>query len=151
MIFVDIIDTKTAVRYGRVPKRTRELSGNDDSSMTARITAHNNTSTPATPVTPTTPQLYSVATPPDITIDPSELPSTTDLSTVYDVICRVSQAHRTHSTYTEENVPNILRKPIQLPDDALLDADFEVTFLFVYQFRTLFSADFSIFCIYFHR
>lgn len=124
----------TAVRYGRVPKRSRELSGNDESPMNARVTAHNNTSTPTTPVTPTTPQLCSVASPPDLTTatatattDPSELPSTADLSTVYDVICRVSQAHRTHSTYTEENAPNILRKPIQLPDDTLLDTDYEVS------------------------
>lgn len=98
--------------------------------MNARVTAHNNTSTPSTPVTPTTPQVCSIASPPDITTDPSELPSTADLSTIYDVICRVSQAHRTHSTYTEENASNILRKPIQLPDDALLDADFEVIFFF---------------------
>lgn len=127
--------TFTAVRYGRVPKRSRELGGNDQSPMNARVTAHNNTSTPTTPVTPTTPQLCSVASPPDLTTatatvtattDPSELPSTADLSTVYDVICRVSQAHRTHSTYTEENAPNILRKPIKLPDDALLDANYEV-------------------------
>lgn len=42
-----------------------------------------------------TPQLCSVASPTDIgslAPDPTELPGSTDLSSVYDVICRVSQA-----------------------------------------------------------
>lgn len=117
-----------AVRYGRVPKRSREL--NDENPMNVRVSTHNNNApTPSTPITPTTPQLCSVASPPDIPSDPIELPTTTDLSTVYDVICRVSQAHRAHSTYTEEIISTILRKPIQLPNDSMLDEDCEVRVL----------------------
>ena len=39
--------------------------------------------------------MCSVASPPDIASlapDPTELPGSTDLSSIYDVICRVSQA-----------------------------------------------------------
>ncbi|KAG4072857.1 hypothetical protein HA402_002600 [Bradysia odoriphaga] len=97
------------VRYGRVPKRSRELCGNDDNTS-VRVT------TPTTPLTPTTPQMCSVATPPDISPlapDP-ELPGSTELS-VYDVILCVSQAHRLHCTYIDELTRAIQRRPINIP------------------------------------
>lgn len=79
-------------------------------------------STPTTPLTPTTPQMCSsVATPPDISPlapDPADLPGTTELS-VYDVILCVSQAHRSHCTYTDELTRSLSRRPIQLPTSVI--------------------------------
>lgn len=92
----------------------------------------------------------SVASPPDIASlapDPSELASSTDLTSVYDVIYRVSQAHRTNCIYTEEVIQTLLisekkrdkymksgfsqtlllRKPIQLPSDPVSDEECEVS------------------------
>ena len=114
-----------AVRYGRVPKRSREISGNEDPNVRVQTP-----STPSTPITPTTPQMCSVASPPDIAPlapDPSELPGSTEL-TVYDVILCVSQAHRTHCTYTDELTRGLLRKPVTLPTDPVkVEDDCEVS------------------------
>lgn len=109
-----------------MPKRSRELSGSDENSSNVRMPTSSNASTP---ITPTTPQIYSVASPPDIASlapDPTELPGSTDLSSAYDVIYRVSQAHRIHCTYTEEIVTTLVRKPILLPNDSVLDEKCEV-------------------------
>lgn len=121
-----------AVRYGRVPKRTREVSGSDDNPTTIHVSTPTSTpSTPITPITPTTPQMCSVASPTEIQpivadhqIDQQH--GSTDL-TVYDIIMCVSQAHRTHCTYTEEITGNLLRKPITLPSDPVLDEECEVS------------------------
>ncbi|CAD7083237.1 unnamed protein product [Hermetia illucens] len=106
-----------SVRYGRVPKRSRELNGTDDSSI--RV------STPGTPNTPTTPQMCSVASPPELGCTASiatdaEIPGSTELS-VYDVILCVSQAHRSHCTYTEEQTRELVRRPIILPQNSVKD------------------------------
>lgn len=117
-----------AVRYGRVPKRSRELSGSEENPSSIRVSTPS--STPSTPITPTTPQMCSIASPTDVAAlaatDPSDQPGSTDL-TVYDVILCVSQAHRTHCTYTEEQAANLLRKPITLPNDPVLDEECEVS------------------------
>lgn len=116
-----------AVRYGRVPKRSRELSGSEENPSSIRVSTPS--STPSTPITPTTPQMCSIASPTDVVAlatDPSDQPGSTDL-TVYDVILCVSQAHRTHCTYTEEIAANLLRKPITLPNDPVLDEECEVS------------------------
>ncbi|XP_037040398.1 ecdysone-induced protein 78C isoform X2 [Bradysia coprophila] len=113
--------SRDSVRYGRVPKRSRELCGNDDNTS-VRVT------TPTTPLTPTTPQMCSVATPPDISPlapDP-ELPGSTELS-VYDVILCVSQAHRLHCTYIDELTRGIQRRPINIPMTIMNNVDCEVT------------------------
>lgn len=110
-----------AVRYGRVPKRSRELCGNDDNTS-IRVT------TPTTPLTPTTPQMCSVATPPDISpLAPDhELPGSTELS-VYDVILCVSQAHRSHCTYIDELTRGIQRRPINIPMTIINNVECEVS------------------------
>lgn len=97
------------MRYGRVPKRSREICGVGDE-PNVRV------STPTTPLTPTTPQMCSIASPPDITplLQDAELPSTTEMS-VYDVILCVSQAHRANCTYTDELTRDITRLPISMP------------------------------------
>lgn len=103
-----------AVRYGRVPKRSRELGGNDETTTTS-TTTNVRVSTPSTPNTPTTPQMCSVATPPEfngIVSDP-ESGGSPDLS-VYDIILCVSQAHRAHCTYTDELIRGLNRRPIPL-------------------------------------
>lgn len=116
------------MRYGRVPKRSRELSGSEENPTSIRVSTPS--STPSTPITPTTPQMCSIASPTDVAAlaasDPSDQPGSTDL-TVYDVILCVSQAHRTHCTYTEEIAANLLRKPITLPNDPVLDEECEVS------------------------
>lgn len=122
------------MRYGRVPKRSRELSGSEDHPTNTRVSTPS--SAPTTPITPTTPQMCSIVSPPDIAPlppDPSDLPGSTDL-TVYDVILCVSQAHRTHCTYTEEITRNLMRKPISLPTDPVLDDDCEVDKIFTLHF-----------------
>lgn len=123
-----VFNNLLAVRYGRVPKRSRELSGSEENPTSIRVSTPS--STPSTPITPTTPQMCSIASPTDMaalaTVDSSDQPGSTDL-TVYDVILCVSQAHRTHCTYTEEMAANLLRKPITLPNDPVLDEECEVS------------------------
>lgn len=106
-----------SVRYGRVPKRSRELNGTDDPNI--RV------STPGTPNTPTTPQMCSVASPPDLGCTSqlstdAEVPGTADLN-VYDIIICVSQAHRSHCSYTEEQTRDLVRRPIPLPQTSISD------------------------------
>lgn len=98
-----------AVRYGRVPKRSREICGADESNI--RV------ATPTTPLTPTTPQMCSIASPSEISplAQDAELPPGTAELSVYDVILSVSQAHRAHCTYTEELMRGITRRPITVP------------------------------------
>lgn len=106
-----------SVRYGRVPKRSRELNGTDDPNI--RV------STPGTPNTPTTPQMCSVASPPELgctaqLATDAEVPGPAEL-TVYEVIRCVSQAHQTHCTYTEEQTRELIRRPILLPQSSVKD------------------------------
>ncbi|XP_031631585.1 ecdysone-induced protein 78C isoform X2 [Contarinia nasturtii] len=100
--------SRDSVRYGRVPKRSRELSGSDEN-------ADRDKRKP-------TPQMCSVASPPDIASlapDPTELPGSTDLSTVYDVICRVSQA--------AEETLLVRKSSIQMQSDPVSDEECELT------------------------
>lgn len=100
---------------------------------------------------PATPQLCSVASPTDIgslAPDPTESPGSTDLSSVYDVICRVSQAaeevcinqygirantidkhrHSDHFMKIDTNILQTLlvRKSMQIPSDPVSDEECEV-------------------------
>uniref|UniRef100_T1HYE4 NR LBD domain-containing protein n=1 Tax=Rhodnius prolixus TaxID=13249 RepID=T1HYE4_RHOPR len=76
-----------AVRYGRVPKRSRERSSGEE-----RVSTSDNSS--------------SAATPPD---------PETALSPVYDLIVSVPQAHIANSDYSEENTRTLVRKPLPSP------------------------------------
>lgn len=107
----------SAVRYGRVPKRSREIGSSDD--MQIRVN---------TPSTPTAPQICSVSSTPEITtvvVQPepaidsptSNLVVSPELN-VYDVILCISQAHRTHCSYTDEQVRGLNRRPIPLPSSS---------------------------------
>lgn len=69
--------------------------------------------------------MCSVASPPELGCTASiatdaEIPGSTELS-VYDVILCVSQAHRSHCTYTEEQTRELVRRPIILPQNSVKD------------------------------
>ncbi|BES98694.1 HOLI [Nesidiocoris tenuis] len=78
--------SRDSVRYGRVPKRSRERSSGGGEERVS------------------TSDSSSAATPPD----PTSMP-------VYDVIVSVSQAHIANSDYSEENTRCLVRKPIASP------------------------------------
>jgi nuclear receptor subfamily 1 group D protein 3 len=108
--------SRDSVRYGRVPKRSRDLTGNDEPLLNNNIIRVN---TPTTPSTPTTPQMCSIATTPESNSgvnnsDPDQSTGSNEFK-VYDIILIIQQAHRTHCTYTEENIRNFKRKPLPFP------------------------------------
>ncbi|XP_017475138.1 PREDICTED: ecdysone-induced protein 78C-like, partial [Rhagoletis zephyria] len=175
------------VRYGRVPKRSRELNGTpsstDDPNVIVRV---------STPNTPQTPQMCSVASSPselgctgqssvantantpgpggvggmgvgvnmsvsvgaggagsmmgqcgNVNVNVSgmnvvggggnmsitnadnsgcgvvDMQGTTAELTVYDVIMCVSQAHRMHCSYTEEQTRELMRRPVAVPQNGI--------------------------------
>lgn len=133
-----------AVRYGRVPKRSRDLS----TTSIATSTTHSSSTGPVTPTTPngsdelvtatrvntpnnianissnngnnnssssSTPQMCPVATSPDLILPDSDSTSESHDLTVYDIILCVSQAHRTYCTYTDDHVRRLTRCPITIP------------------------------------
>ncbi|XP_014261640.1 ecdysone-induced protein 78C isoform X2 [Cimex lectularius] len=82
--------SRDSVRYGRVPKRSRERSGGEE-----RVSTSDSS---------------SGATPPD--------PETTS-TPAYDLIVSVSQAHVANSDYSEENTRCLVRKPIASPPSPI--------------------------------
>lgn len=80
-----------AVRYGRVPKRSRERE-RERGEEPARVT----TTEPSEPA-------------------PASADSDTKTMAVYDIILTVSQAHHSNCEYTEEQTRSLLRKPIASP------------------------------------
>ncbi|XP_075228918.1 ecdysone-induced protein 78C-like [Lycorma delicatula] len=87
--------SRDSVRYGRVPKRSRERSGED----TARVTPTENSE----PVTP------AAATPTDW--ESGDMKSLA----AYDIILTISQAHHANCEYTEDQTRGLIRKPITSP------------------------------------
>lgn len=73
----------TAVRYGRVPKRSRERSGGGESEN--RVTQSD--------------------------ADESTRELENKQLAMYDIILTISQAHHAHCAYTEEKTRGIIRKP----------------------------------------
>ncbi|XP_055909571.1 ecdysone-induced protein 78C isoform X1 [Eupeodes corollae] len=117
--------SRDSVRYGRVPKRSRELNGTPDDQ-------NNRVSTPGTPNTPQTPQMCSVASPQDLacaaaqlsassTADIPDIPPPATELTVYDIIMCISQAHRMYCTYTEEQTRELVRRPVVVPHNGVSD------------------------------
>uniref|UniRef100_A0A8D9E4H1 Probable nuclear hormone receptor HR3 n=1 Tax=Cacopsylla melanoneura TaxID=428564 RepID=A0A8D9E4H1_9HEMI len=102
--------SRDSVRYGRVPKRSRERSDSETGSSRVSTTGSSDPSASldsggsATPTTPT-------------------LASSTELDTkqllTYDVILAVSQAHHSNCEYTEENTRLLVRKPVSLPPSEI--------------------------------
>ncbi|KAI5729965.1 hypothetical protein M8J76_008483 [Diaphorina citri] len=93
--------SRDSVRYGRVPKRSRERSDSETGSTRVSTTG-------AEP-----PSSLETAGP------VQSLPSSTELDTkqllTYDVILAVSQAHHSNCEYTEEGTRRLVRKPVSLP------------------------------------
>ncbi|XP_036336232.1 ecdysone-induced protein 78C [Rhagoletis pomonella] len=176
--------SRDSVRYGRVPKRSRELNGTpsstDDPNVIVRV---------STPNTPQTPQMCSVASSPselgctgqssvantantpgpggvggmgvgvnmsvsvgaggagsmmgqcgNVNVNVSgmnvvggggitnadnsgcgvvDMQGTTAELSVYDVIMCVSQAHRMHCSYTEEQTRELMRRPVAVPQNGI--------------------------------
>ncbi|KOC61937.1 Ecdysone-induced protein 78C, partial [Habropoda laboriosa] len=88
--------SRDSVRYGRVPKRSRERGPEDAVPTTTTTTA-----------TTGVQQLTS----------PAADQSDADVKqlAVYDVILQVSQAHHAHCGFTEESTRGIVRKPMIIP------------------------------------
>ena len=84
IIIIIIIIIIAAVRYGRVPKRSRERSG-EESASTTRVS----------------------------TSDAEQSDAETKQLAVYDVILTVSQAFHANCGYTEEQTRGLVRKPLQ--------------------------------------
>lgn len=76
-------NVSTAVRYGRVPKRSRERSGGGESEN--RVTQSD--------------------------ADESTRELENKQLAMYDIILTISQAHHAHCAYTEEKTRGIIRKP----------------------------------------
>lgn len=137
----------TAVRYGRVPKRSRELCGSNicDSGSVVAVTTIDDTATPPSSLridvvtTPLTPQNISqlcssaVTQSSDATSFDSDqgcdVPASPTITnntnsselSVYELIMCVSQAHRSNCTYTDELTLSLLRRPIQMSTILLKD------------------------------
>lgn len=76
----------TAVRYGRVPKRSRERGGEETAAPAARVSSS----------------------------DAEQSDAETKQLAVYDIILTVSQAFHANCGYTEEQTRGLVRKPLQV-------------------------------------
>ncbi|XP_019770859.2 ecdysone-induced protein 78C isoform X1 [Dendroctonus ponderosae] len=118
--------SRDSVRYGRVPKRSRERSVEDNPSR----------------VSTTAPDVISVVSPAPNTTEAmsptSAVPNTTTITTttssvvidndikqlaVYDIILGISQAHHANCNYTDERMRNLQRRPLLPPPRYKLDED----------------------------
>ncbi|KAB7503396.1 hypothetical protein Anas_00657, partial [Armadillidium nasatum] len=89
--------SRDSVRYGRVPKRTREREGSSDSRGGS-----------------------------EASVSPETITSSADSrqQALYDVILTISQAHHANCAYTEEKTRSLLRKHIIFnPSDGQTDPD----------------------------
>ncbi|XP_050311892.1 ecdysone-induced protein 78C isoform X2 [Anthonomus grandis grandis] len=117
--------SRDSVRYGRVPKRSRERSLEDNPSRVSTtapdVVSVSPSPTASEPATPS-PTMTTVSTPPLIVID-SELKHTP----MYDIILGVAQAHHTNCNYTEEKMRNLQKKTLVPPQRYRLDEDDDIT------------------------
>ncbi|KZC09254.1 Ecdysone-induced protein 78C [Dufourea novaeangliae] len=98
--------SRDSVRYGRVPKRSRER-GPEDTVPTTTTT---------TTTTTGVQQLTSPAcVPPAAVVEADQSDADVKQLAVYDVILQVSQAHHAHCGFTEESTRGIVRKPMIIP------------------------------------
>lgn len=92
--------SRDSVRYGRVPKRSRERGGSSSSTSSVSGSEENRVSTSVSSSD------HGGTSSPEI-IAKSE---STSLA-MYDIILTISQAHHAHCSYTEEKTRGIIRKP----------------------------------------
>lgn len=102
-----------AVRYGRVPKRSRERSSDSSTVSTTVDPIELPASTVSSVTTSPLPLSSPVVVSPPVT--PVEVEVKPNLA-VYDIIVQVSQAHHANCAYTEDATRGLLRKSmIPLP------------------------------------
>ncbi|XP_057333250.1 ecdysone-induced protein 78C isoform X3 [Microplitis mediator] len=118
--------SRDSVRYGRVPKRSRERGSDDSISTTtvsnqqlnAGINNNNNNST-------TNANNSSVNNNNNINniIEADQSDADNKRLAVYDVILQVSQAHHAHCGFTEEFTKSLVRKPMIIPPTSPEDPE----------------------------
>lgn len=131
MCFVD--DNFSAVRYGRVPKRSREQLESESKTLSVADSMGATALQVTTTTVTTTTVVANAATAMEAAIGLGSAPAvTTDpmigngtaavieanggsVSVSYDVIAAISQAHLTNCDYTDELTRTLLRKPVASP------------------------------------
>ncbi|XP_050521855.1 ecdysone-induced protein 78C isoform X2 [Daktulosphaira vitifoliae] len=108
--------SRDSVRYGRVPKRSREQLESESKTVTAADSMATAAVVTTTTTTPTTPVVLvpSAADPIPTAIAVIET-NCGNVSVSYDVIAAISQAHLTNCDYTDELTRTLLRKPVASP------------------------------------
>lgn len=125
----------SAVRYGRVPKRSREQLESESKTVSAADSMAAATAVQVTTTTATTTTVAAnaaavvaaavaigiggsapaVADPIITGTGPAAVIETNGVSISYDVIAAISQAHLTNCDYTDELTRTLLRKPVASP------------------------------------
>lgn len=92
--------SRDSVRYGRVPKRSRERGGSSSSTSSVSGSEENRVST-------------SVSSSDHGGTSSPEIIAKSDSTSlaIYDIILTISQAHHAHCSYTEEKTRGLIRKP----------------------------------------
>ena len=102
------------MRYGRVPKRSRERGGSSGGMDDNIRSPSGGFADPSTPDSSDSCSTGTGSTPPQqMTATPVRDPESRQLA-IYDTILTVSQAFHAHCAYTEEKIRGIVRSPINI-------------------------------------
>ncbi|KAL1517706.1 hypothetical protein ABEB36_001438 [Hypothenemus hampei] len=104
--------SRDSVRYGRVPKRSRERSVEDNPSRVST------TAPDVVPVVSPSPNNSEAMSPVSATTGSAPSVDNTDSAlhlAVYDIILGISQAHHANCNYIEERMRTLQRRPLVLP------------------------------------
>lgn len=115
-----------AVRYGRVPKRSRERSSDSSTVSTTVDPIELPASTVSSVTTSPLPLSSPVVVSPPVT--PVEVEVKPNLA-VYDIIVQVSQAHHANCAYTEDATRGLLRKSMIPLPQTVEDHEVETSIL----------------------
>ncbi|XP_076230849.1 ecdysone-induced protein 78C isoform X2 [Calliopsis andreniformis] len=126
--------SRDSVRYGRVPKRSRERGPEDGVPTTTTTTTtttgvqhltspgagnnnnnNNNNTTSQNNNNNNQGQNTIACVPPAAVVEADQSDADVKQLAVYDVILQVSQAHHAHCGFTEESTRGIVRKPMIIP------------------------------------
>ena len=110
-----------AVRYGRVPKRSRERGGSAGGNSLGSLEDPGTSQSPGGFADPSTPdssdgqqQQIQQQQQQQQAIPAQRDPCESRQLAIYDTILTVSQAHHAHCAYTEEKIRNLVRTPVIL-------------------------------------
>jgi len=111
--------SRDSVRYGRVPKRSRERTSTGSSEVTSN-SSDNGVSSPETANSSSALPVPLVSG--ELSPNNHDSPNSVESKqlALYDVILTISQAHHAHCSYTEEKTKGLVRKPLIM---ALMDVD----------------------------